>query len=82
MLDVDPGEFTIINSVWQLPCQCAVCHQLMYPALGPDARLVACHACGVLYAPELVAMFAARERATARRDALAAQRIAHLTPCA
>ena len=82
MLDIDPSAFPIMDSFWQLPCQCAVCHQLMYPGLGPYAGRVACHSCGVLYAPELVALLQGWDRATARRLARAAQRLAHLTPCA
>ena len=82
MLDVHPSEFTIMGALWQLPCQCSVCHQLMHPSLGPYAGRVACHSCGVLYAPELVAMLQGWEQARARRHALAAQRIATLTPCA
>ena len=86
MMDVDPGKFAIMYNLWQLPCRCAVCNRVMYPLPGPELCLAAsgdpvCRFCGVLYAPELVTMLQAWERAT-RRDVIAAHRTPQLTPSA
>ena len=69
MLHVDPTEIAITYTTEHAATRCVLCNGVTYPVLGPELFLAesydpVCRTCGAQYAPELVAMLQAWERAT------------------